>query len=97
MDTTFDNRKLTKGDRAVMRAVQSWRQGPRALFLNAINRKGASLLEGILRENAIQADGAYLCLARDRYLAGRSDVNALKIAEGRRKRTHPLSVALPGT
>ncbi|WP_159983713.1 MULTISPECIES: hypothetical protein [unclassified Novosphingobium] len=53
--------------------------------MNAINRKGASLLEGILRENAIQADGTYLCLARDRYLAGRSDVNALKIAEGRRK------------
>jgi hypothetical protein len=84
MTIDTNTRRLTRGDRAVIRAVQSWNQGARALFVNAMHRGEPSRLEAILRENAVRQDGSYICHARDRYLPGRSNVNAVKIADGRR-------------
>ena len=77
-------RKLTHYDRTILQAIQTWKQGPRALFTNALNRSAPSTLELILRENAIGAEGTYYCHARDRYLPAKSAVNAEKIAAGKR-------------
>lgn len=84
MNPSSPSRKLTKHDRAVLQAVQTWKQGARALFTNALHRSHPSALELILRENAVGADGAYYCHARDRYLRAKSAVNAEKIAAGQR-------------
>lgn len=84
MNHSPPSRKLTQHDRAVLQAVQTWKQGPRALFTNSLNRSAPSALELILRENAVCADGAYYCHARDRYLPAKSAVNAEKITAGQR-------------
>lgn len=72
-------------DLAIAQVVQKWPQGPRALFVNAINRREESALERLLRENAVAQDGSYICHAWDLFLSARADVNARKIAEGKAK------------